>query len=494
MRPNPVGIARTAMLVSVACLTAFASACGAKGSASSGSGGTTGQGGSPGAGGAPGSGGATGQGGDGGGSGAATFTVNVTTSSAIPTVGIVTWSVNLPIDSAVINFGRDQTNFEFQAPVDLTQANYRTLLLGMKQSTKYSLQISAQGGGNTYLSGVYTVTTGFLPNGLPVFTVSDKNASALYAGGAFTVNCTGLAESVTGTTNPASTSNYAFIFDKDGDLVWALNLASTVATNCTRARMSYDGQYMWAGNFANVSMMGALYRITMDGLGTAKTWSLPGRSHDFSILPSGHVLFFQQDNGGGYSAGMKEGPDSIKELNPDTSAVTVLYDETTAPGAHTNHANYVPELQAISFSMRHISTIGLISYPAGKLLATFGGTNTDFGAMSWTIQHGHEVFSDHIWVFNNTNGGTAHVLGFTYDLSGKTATKTLDYDPGISCAAFGDVKELPNGNLWVTYSISGAFHEITQTGTLLRQVTTTTAVGYSEHRASLYGPPPPYDM
>ncbi len=261
--------------------------------------------------------------------------------------------------------------------------------------------------------------------------------------------------------------------------------------------MSYDGQHMWAGNFGNVSTMGALYRITMDGLGPAKTWSLPGRSHDFSILPNGHVLFFQQDNGGGYSAGMKEGPDSIEELDPDTSAVTVLYDETTdfsalisaAPGAHTNHATYVPELQAISFSMRHISTIGLISYPAGKLLATFGGANSDFGAMSWAIQHGHEVFSDHLWLFNNGSSGSAHVLGFSYDLAGKTAAKTLDYNPGISCAAFGDVKELPNGDLWVTYSITGAFHEITQSGTLLRQVTTTTAVGYSEHRASLYGPP-----
>jgi hypothetical protein len=213
------------------------------------------------------------------------------------------------------------------------------------------------------------------------------------------------------------------------------------------------------------------------------------------------VLFFQQDNGGGYSSGMKEGPDSIKELNPDTSAVTVLYDETAdfstlidaAPGAHTNHASYVPELQAISFSMRHISTIGLISYPAGKLLATFGGANSSFSAMSWMIQHGHEVFSDHLWVFNNTSGSSAHVLGFTYDLANKTATQTLDYNPGISCAAFGDVNELPNGNLWVTYSITGAFHEITPTGTLLRQVTTTTAVGYSEHRASLYGAPPPYD-
>ena len=45
----------------------------------------------------------------------------------------------------------------------------------------------------------------------------------------------------------------------------------------------------------------------------------------------------------------------------------------------------------------------------------------------------------------------------------------------------------------MTYSTAGAFHEISQTGTLLRTVTTTTAVGYSEHRATLYGPPPPLD-
>jgi hypothetical protein len=86
------------------------------------------------------------------------------------------------------------------------------------------------------------------------------------------------------------------------------------------------------------------------------------------------------------------------------------------------------------------------------------------------------------------------VLGFTYNKSSKTATRTLDYNPGISSTTFGDVKELPNGNLFVTFSDNGAFHEITSTGTALRTITTTTAVGYSEHRASLYGLPPPFAM
>jgi hypothetical protein len=85
------------------------------------------------------------------------------------------------------------------------------------------------------------------------------------------------------------------------------------------------------------------------------------------------------------------------------------------------------------------------------------------------------------------------MLGFTYDKSNKTATQTLDYT-GLGGSAFGGVKELPNGNLFVTWSTAGQFHEITKTGTLLRKITTTMPpVAEVEHRATLYGPPPPYD-
>ena len=175
-------------------------------------------------------------------SGTATFTVTITQSTAVATVEIVTWSVNVSIDSAVIDFGRDQTNFEFQAPVDLTQANYRTLLLGMKQNTTYYVRITAQGGGKTYVSHVSTVTTGYLPNGLPVFTVTDSNASAAVRGRR--VHRQLHRAGRLGRASPARPGRRpAFILDKDGELVWALDITSTAATNCSRARMSYDGQY-----------------------------------------------------------------------------------------------------------------------------------------------------------------------------------------------------------------------------------------------------------
>lgn len=464
-----------------------------------------------------GTGGTSGTSGTSGGNGTeSAFTASVTTSSAIPTVGIVTFTVDASIDSAVIDFGRDETNYEYQAPVDLTQPMYRTLLLGMKPDTQYYARITATGGGKTYVSQAYPVMTGFLPNGLPKLTVTDHDATKLYAGGGFTVNCTGLTTGgVPGGGAGGATESFAFIFDKDGEAVWAYELTETAVAGCSRARLSPDGKYVWAGNFNNADSMGAVMRVGIDGLDAPKTIDITARNHDFAFLPNGHLLYWEQQNGGGYSdmdgnpcaggIGMQssdctEGPDIIREMDPDTLAVTDIYDETrdfaslfATKGSHTNQVNYVPSLDAISFSMRHSSTIGLISYPDAKLLAIFGGELSQFDAMDWEIQHGHEVHADHLWVFNNNgaNGGSA-VLGFDFDLTAKTATSTLTYESGVTSGAFGDVKELPNGNLFVTYSTAGVFHEITGTGTLLREMKTNGSLGYSEHRSTLYGKAPPF--
>ena len=67
--------------------------------------------------------------------------------------------------------------------------------------------------------------------------------------------------------------------------------------------------------------------------------------------------------------------------------------------------------------MLFLNTVAVVSYPAGKLLATFGGTQSDYSGMSWNWEHGHDVHSDHIWIFNNNQSGNAHVLGFTYNQS-----------------------------------------------------------------------------
>lgn len=430
---------------------------------------------------------------------AGAFTLNVSLSTAIATVGILTWSLDAAIDSAEVEFGRDQNAFEFQTSADLAAPDHRTLLLGMKPDTTYYVRVTASGGGQTYVSEVASVTTGFLPNGLPVQSITDHDAGALYAGGGFTIASTGFDTfgggglgMGMGTGNPS----WVFIFDRDGDPVWAYDAAQTAAAACTRARMSYDGKYMWAGNFGNTTTDGALSRVTMDGLSTPENYSLPGRSHDFAILPNDHVVYFARNNGGA-----DQSPESIYELDPETGASTLIYDELTDfadlisdRGGHTNHVTFVPELNAISFSMYFADTVGLVSYPEGQLLAAFGGDHSTFSTMTWSGQHGHDVRADHVDVFNNngTNGG-ASVLRFQYDLQTSTATEQSDYSSGLDSPAFGDVKEQPNGNFFVTYSTSSVMHELDPSLNLLREIETNVTIGYTAHRATLYGKPPPFD-
>jgi hypothetical protein len=430
--------------------------------------------------------------------GDAQFSVNISVSPVIGTVGIVEWSVDKSITGATIDFGRDANNFELQAPADVTDggAKYRTLLLGMKPSTTYSVRITARGNNLKYVSDIYTVTTGPRPSALPDVTVTNYNATASLGG--FTVTCNG-AGSGLGETG----ESWAFIFDKDGDMVWWYDLTDTVATECTRARTSYDGKYMWAGNFSNVEPTGALLRVTMDGIGEPDTYSFPGRNHDFAVLPNGHILFQEQKNGGGYTNN-SEGADYIKELDPETKEAVILYDESedfTAlledvnGSAHTNFVAYVPAMNAIAFSMRHCSTIVMLSYPDSQIIGIFGGADSWFSEMNWDYQHGFEIMENELLVFNNGAdmfGGGAHVLRFSFDLNTRAATQTLDYEGGVSSAAFGDVQQLPNGNIFITYSTSGVFQEITSDGTLLREMSTD-FVGYSEQRKTLYGPPPPFD-
>ena len=102
--------------------------------------------------------------------------------------------------------------------------------------------------------------------------------------------------------------------------------------------------------------------------------------------------------------------------------------------------------------------------------------------------------ADRVAIFNNngTNGG-ASVLRFQYTTQGGSSTELPDYSTGNDSAAFGDVKELPNGNFLVTYSITSVIHEISPSLELLREVETNVTLGYVEHRATMYGPPPPFD-
>lgn len=485
------------------------------GSGDTGSGGATG-GAGPGTGGAPGSGGSAGSGGATtggapgvGGSGAEviddSFVINVTQSPIIGTVASVEFSVGLPLTQASVQFGRTEGIWEYEAPVDdLAGATHQALLLGMKPGTTYAARIVAESGGSVISSPVFPVETGFLPNGL--FGVVTTNPAAGTLAGGFTITCNGFGNAVA-----SSSDTYATILDADGDFVWAYPLGDTPVSTCSSARMSFDGRHMWIGNFSNVTDDGALLRVTMDGA-ESESYSLPGRHHHFAILPNGHVLYPAQKNGGGCGVdggsscnggpgtGNQEGADLIMDLDPETGQSTQLYDEDqdfaaeiAEYGAHTNYVSYVPHLSAVSFSMRHMSAIGLLSYPEGELLAVFNGPDSIAGfGVDWEVQHGHQFTEERLLVFNNTTSGNANILGVSFDLEAETGTVDTLIAAGGTSLAFGDVQQLEGGNLMVTYSTSGVIEEVDPSGAVLQRMTATEALGYAVRRKTLYGAPPPF--
>src|SRR6185437_7980846 len=103
-------------------------------------------------------------------------------------------------DPALLNRGGE-------APVQLSNANYRTLLLGLKQSSNYRFHIEASRDGSTCVSPDYALpTTGSLA-GAPSVTVDVAQPAAREPG--FIVTSSG-----------TSVPDSAYIVDADGEIVW----------------------------------------------------------------------------------------------------------------------------------------------------------------------------------------------------------------------------------------------------------------------------------
>src|SRR5690606_18865029 len=190
-------------------------------------------------------------------------------------VGIVEWSTDLAgMTEAWIEFGKD-TDYGLSAPVDLDEPNLRTLLLGMEGSSTYNYRIVATAGDQVCTGENQTIETGPVPNSLLNL---DVETSGTVAKG-FIV-----------------TSNYsagrpgpAYILNEQGSPVWFYEAVSEP----TRARMSYDGKYMWIAK-ANAGRggMAQMARVAMDGSGEEDlSAQFTDMNHDFAVTPDESVIF-----------------------------------------------------------------------------------------------------------------------------------------------------------------------------------------------------------
>ncbi len=397
-------------------------------------------------------------------------------SEAIPTVGIVTWSANADVTSAHIEFGLEGSANVMEAPVDLAEPGYRTLLLGMKQASNYVFRIVAETSSGTCVSRDYTLATGTLA-GAPSITRTGSEGSR-----GFIVTTTGIG--VAG----SSGRSISYIFDTDGDVVWL----AAAPSQASRARMSWDGKHMWAAALNNMGSTdsGEMRRVSMDGLDIENDVpGLSGAHHDFTVTPDGVAAIVFNSSG----------CSGIVERSNDGTITTLVADVSTiyTPNGdcHTNYLRYYESDDTFTVSDRNPNLFVKIARD-GTLLWQFGGTSpldASFSvAESWRVNHGHDLGDNGRFVFfNNGDPGTARVLEFQLNGSNMTASRRWTYSPGMSSSTLGDVQRLPEGHYLVTFSSTGIIHEI-DSSQRLAQSFRVQGLGYAEFRRNLYGPPVHY--
>lgn len=483
-------------------------ATGAGGVGAGGSGGrttpSTGSGGSAGssggsAGSSAGTGGAAAGGSGGGSSTDCTVTISTSsTSTAIPTVGIVEWSTSLsnPTSAKVVyalNNPGSNLNQGGSAPVDLSKTNYRTLLLGLKPSSTYTYHVEATSAAGTCKSADKTLTTAAAPSGWPTVTRTATTPTA-QAGG-FIVTSSGQGGGGFG----GGGSNYAFIVDADGTVVWAASAPS----QCSRAHMDYEGANMWMVALNVQNSGGEMRFVSMDGTTSKNNISgLSSAHHDFTVLPGKIAAMV-------WAASGTDPESNLVEMNADgsgspTTAFKIgsnLYagGSSAFGGTSTNtyHCNYIiyhPGDDSFTISDRNPNLVVKAKHD-GTPVWQIGGSCASAKAPkcatgTWQVNHGHDLDGDgNMLLFNNGQSGSSHVFDFklTESSSAISYTTTKDFTSGNSSNVLGDVQFLPNGSFLVTYSTGGVILEVDSSWKTVQ--TLKGGFGYADWRETLYGAP-----
>ncbi|HTB58667.1 MAG TPA: aryl-sulfate sulfotransferase [Polyangia bacterium] len=435
----------------------------------------------------------------GSGMGGCTFSGTFSVSPKISTVGIVTFTTMLEDPTeAHIDFGLD-TSYGMTAPVDLTAASYRTLLLGMKPSKTYHFRLSATDGTNSCTSDDFTIVTGSAPNGMQNPTITTYDASALYGG--FLVTGQYSQTFVDGTSAGAP----AFILDKDGTYVWWYTVMGSDATGVT---MSYDGNYMWINSVNTPSHVARVHRVSMDGLiDEDHSSEFVGQSHQLTVLPDETVAFYAYGT---------NGCDDIKLRAPDGTVTTLVNAQAAHGGSDACHVNaifYSRLDDTLIFGDLDNNCLTKITRTGATVWVLNGGVSTgptsSFTGDIWKGgEHGFHILGlDDFVIFNNNSkvpagsdvswgavagdGTGSWALEMKLDLTAMTATQIWSYQAsGLDNTVLGDAQRLPNGNTMVDLSTKGTIEEVDANDNLLQEIQTATNFGYMQKRATLYGPPP----
>jgi len=439
---------------------AAAGAGGRGGAAAAGRGGQGGPGGGPAGSAGSGTSGATGSAGAGAGD-AYVSGVTVAVHADTKTILVVTWTQAMAAETTRLEFSFAGSAVMSSRALPGATGAHRDVVLGVPAATAVTLRIVSRQGGVDYKTRDYTGTTGTIPSGMPVPTVTMYDAAAAspdrYMFGS-------VENSSGGCTNRNCYFDglfWVYIMDRQGRIVWYYSDASSNAATGFQ-RIARDGEYIWIER-SRTGMRGVT-KMTLDRQYFQKIDSIPiGDAID--VTTDGSLLY---ENNGDLHERTKAGTDRL------------IWSCHTAFGAsyncYSNTVNWNPTDDTVLLSFPEPNTVAQINRATGALVATYGdraGSYT-FSPTTWSLEWQHFpnisaagtlMVSSHLPMFpeGSAAGPMQHAfIEFEIDRTNKRLTEKWSYSAGTEWPlSRGMAIKLPNGNVLANYGTGGAIREIT---------------------------------
>ncbi len=343
-------------------------------------------------------------------------------------------------------------------------SNWETIheitVLGMRAETLYTMTAKAQLRDGSFIeSNPVNFTTGKLPENSPVISLIES--SSLSSGGI---------------TFFGVQSDKYWGVDEQGEIVWYLHGDYSISSAPVIREMG-NGVLL-------VFLEGLIQTISTEGE-IIRAYEINKWHHDARILPNENLMLigfeYWTNEYGKTLAG-----DTITEINPDGDVVwewssfehldtsRILSNTLTQSGkgidwSHSNALMYIEEDDSILLSVRTQSWIIKIDHKTGDIKWVFGNkTDTDSSFLEnsnffsldtdgeWmTNQHAAMITNNgDILMYDNRNesGGedlNSRAVRYSIDISSMVAVQTWEAVVPKYTGSFGDVDELPNGDILI---------------------------------------------
>ncbi len=411
--------------------------------------------------------------------------LSVEASAAIGTVVLVSWTYQ--------GGGQARVEYSYEGGevkgVSATSQgdSYSAMVLGLKPLTEYEFKVAIGQGEERLESDPISLVTGSATASLHNLYTETYSESEHFDGY--------LALGLLGTESAA------VMTDRDGDLVWWYEHEDGDNIYISRVLPDHEGTSIYVNpidseNYGETEL--PFLSISLDGMQVEEIPVDQLQHHDFAKTADGRWGYVAFDP---YTSAYGETTDGDMLVTMDSDgSQTVIWsswDDYPLPKnpslkdiensvVHANSLDHDTTSGLWYVSLRDKNCILAIDESTQQRVWQLGGAlDSDFQLLSGdftTYQHGFEFIGDQLTVFDNNSSPIegSRVVRYEVDYAHFTYEQLWEYAPGNHHEeALGDVRTLPNGNLLVTWSMSGLIEEFNPDMELVWQMWTGAGMGFS---------------